>query len=599
MRVNTRLCHHNRSDKIQWMRLIAPSRSEKGGADASKVCSMNQRACLSVGIDLGTTYSSVAYVDSLFQPRVVADSSGQTVIPSVIYFDEHEVIVGEIALENARVHADRVVQFVKSHMGDDWKREINGKVHTPESLSAIILAHLVREAEPQIGQIPSAVITVPAYFSEKRRRSTQQAGEIAGLKVTGVLNEPMSAALAYGLHREEKEQTVVVYDLGGGTFDVTVVRITANELEELATFGNRSLGGKDWDQCLIDHVADDFQRVHGIDPRQSMQVMQNLQLQCERAKRQLSKLPRTTISTSAFGKAHEIDVTRAEYEELTAHLLVSTKLTVEIALEEAGLRWNQVSRVLLVGGSTHMPMVRRMLQDLSGFPPDTGVNPVIAVALGAALYANMLETDSAPKAIHLKEAPANVELPVPVKAASPARSSAASLPSVRFVTAHGVGLRLRGSDGNLYNQVLIPRNRSVPTSCTREFITQREKGRSSRLKFVVTQGDAEDVDLVEILGTLYLTGIPAEEPGGQPVEVTMKFDSQGRLNLDAVYLNTGQSLQQALEIPGGLKEEEVQVYRKMMEDTGLIRSRSRPRSSGGLEAILLEDEDDLPLLELL
>lgn len=558
---------------------------------------MNQRACRSVGIDLGTTYSSVAYVDSLSQPRVVADSSGNTVVPSVIYFDDDEVIVGDIALENARVHADRVVQFVKSHMGDDWKREINGEVHTPESLSAIILAHLVREAEPQIGQIHSAVITVPAFFSEKRRRSTQQAGEIAGLKVTGVLNEPMSAALAYGLHREDKEQTVVVYDLGGGTFDVTVVRITADELEELATFGNRSLGGKDWDQCLIDFVAEDFMRQHGIDPRQSSQVMQNLQLQCERSKRELSKRLRATIATSAFGREHAIEVTRAQFEEMTSHLLVQTKFTVENALEDAGLRWNQVSRVLLVGGSTQMPMVRQMLEEMSGFKPDTGVNPVIAVALGAALYANMIETDSAPKAVHLKDASAAVELAEPRRPAAPTHSGPISMPTVRFVTAHGVGLRLRGADGGLYNQVLIPRNRSVPTSSTREFITQREKGRSSRLKFVVTQGDAEDPELVEILGTLYLTGIPADEPGGQPVEVTMKFDQQGRLQLEAVYLNTGQKLQQALEIPGGLKEDQVKAYRKIMEETGLITPR--PASSARLDAILLEDEDDLPMLELL
>jgi molecular chaperone DnaK len=571
---------------------------------------MNARACRSVGIDLGTTYSSLAYMDAHSQPRVVADSSGQTVVPSVIFFDESEVIVGDIALENAKIHADRVVQFVKCHMGDDWRKEIGGRIHTPESLSAMILAHLVRESEPQIGAIPSAVITVPAYFSEKRRRATQQAGEIAGLEVVGVLNEPMSAALAYGLHREEKEQTVLIYDLGGGTFDVTIVKITPQELEELATYGNRQLGGKDWDQCLIDHVADDFQRVHHTDPRQSPQVMQNLQIQCERAKRQLAKMMRTVIAFSAFGKAHEVEISRARFEELTAHLLKMTKLTVEMALEDAGLSWDRLQRVLLVGGSTHMPMVRLMLQGLSGYPPDTGVNPVIAVALGASLYAHMLDTDSAPKAIHLKPVAPGHAGQSQAGGAGPAggggSASAApaapqadlSLPNVRFVTAHGVGIRVLTHEGRPINQVLIPRNHAVPTTSTWHFLTQRNKGISDRLKIVVTQGDADDPALVEILGTLYISGIPRDEQGGQPVDITMSFDRQGRLHINAIYLNTGQSLQQSLEIPGGLRQEQVQEFRRLLETTGLIRSESG-RSSKLDSIVLLDDEEDdeLPLVE--
>ena len=256
---------------------------------------MNERGCQSVGIDLGTTYSALAYIDLQMTPRIVPDSSGQAVTPSVVFFDDDEIIVGDIALQQAKLRADRVAQFIKVHMGDDWKREFRGEVHTPESLSAIILAHLVREAEPQIGPINSAVITVPAFFTEKRRRATQQAGEIAGLKVIGTLNEPMAAALAYGLYREEKEQTAVVYDLGGGTFDVTIVHISPNELSELATSGNRQLGGKDWDQCLIDHFFADFQRNYGVDLRESLQAMQDLILSCEQAKRRLARMNKTSI----------------------------------------------------------------------------------------------------------------------------------------------------------------------------------------------------------------------------------------------------------------------------------------------------------------
>ena len=203
---------------------------------------MSKRGCESVGIDLGTTFSAMAYMDDQSTPRMIQDGSGQAVIPSVVYFDDDEVIVGDIALQQARMHPERVVQFIKVHIGDDWSRKFNGIDHTPESISAIILAHLLREAEPQIGPVTSAVITVPAFFTEKRRRATQQAGEIAGLNVIGTLNEPMAAALAFGLYRENREQTAVAYDLGGGTFDVTVVRISPNELTELATYGNRQLG---------------------------------------------------------------------------------------------------------------------------------------------------------------------------------------------------------------------------------------------------------------------------------------------------------------------------------------------------------------------
>jgi len=280
-----------------------------------------QRGCQAVGIDLGTTYSSLAYLDSQLTPRIVADSSGQSVMPSVVFFDDQEVIVGELALQQARLRADRVVQFIKVQMGEAWRREFNGHVHTPESISAIILGQLLREAEPQIGPVASAVITVPAYFTEKRRRATQQAGEIAGLNVIGMLNEPMAATLAYGLYRSTGEQVAVVYDLGGGTFDVTVVRIRPDDLEELATCGNRQLGGRDWDQCLIDMVADDFQRRHGRDPRTLPQALQDLHLECERAKRRLGRLEKTAIRLHAFDHDHAVELTRAQFEALTAHLV--------------------------------------------------------------------------------------------------------------------------------------------------------------------------------------------------------------------------------------------------------------------------------------
>jgi molecular chaperone DnaK len=243
-------------------------------------------------------------------PRVVSDSSGRAVTPSVVFFDDEEIIVGEIALEQAKAHADRAVQFIKVHMGDPWRREFLGREHTPESISAMILGQLVKEAEPQIGPVGKAVITVPASFTEKRRRATQQEGEIAGLEVIGTFNEPMAATLAYGLHHASREQIVLVYDLGGGTFDVTVVRISPSELEELATSGNRQFGGRDWDRVLVDFVVDDFHKAHGADLRADEQAMQDLRFECEHAKRRLTQMKRTTIRVHAAGRDHAVDVRR-------------------------------------------------------------------------------------------------------------------------------------------------------------------------------------------------------------------------------------------------------------------------------------------------
>lgn len=510
---------------------------------------MIERACAAVGIDLGTTFSSMAYLDTKLIPQMVMDTSGKSVVPSVILFDDNEILVGDIALEQSVLSPDRVVQFVKVHMGEDWRREFDGHVYTPESLSAIILGYLVKEAEKQnLGAIASAVITVPAYFNEKRRRATQQAGEIAGLQVIGTLNEPMAATLAYGLHQHQAEQNVVVYDLGGGTFDVTIVRISPREIVELATSGNRQLGGKDWDEALIEHVAADFQRVHGSDPRSDLESTQNLLLACEKAKRQLSMKKQTKIACTALGKTHQTEITRAVFEQLTVDLLQSTRMTTEIALDESGLSWNQIDRVILVGGSTLMPGVHAMLEKASGKKPEFGVNPVIAVALGAAIYAHILETDSG---LTLIERPR---------------------PGIRFVTAHGVGLRVRTETG-WKNSVLIQKNSPVPASANRRFFTVEETHADTTIKIEVTQGDSEDADLAEMLGEVAIEGFPRNEPAGQPVDVTMEFDQQGRLQMRAVYANTGQEVQTSLEVAGGLHEEQVAEQHAHLKNIGFLSER--------------------------
>ncbi|MDA1012916.1 MAG: Hsp70 family protein [Planctomycetota bacterium] len=523
---------------------------------------MSDRACNAVGIDLGTTYSALAYMDNQLNPHVVQDSSGQAVTPSVVFFDDDEVIVGDFALQQAKLRADRIVQFVKVHMGDDWKFTIDGQVHTPESISAMILAHLIREAEFQLGKIDSAVITVPAYFTEKRRRATQQAGEIAGLNVIGTLNEPMSAALAHRFYQEKKDQTAVVYDLGGGTFDVTVVKITPGSMEELATLGNRKLGGKEWDQALVDFVADDFKKQHGKDPRESQQALQDLMLAAEQAKRRLGRMKKAPIKVQAFDTDHVTEVSREQFEHMTAHLVQTTKLTTQTAIEDAGLDWSQIDKVVLVGGSTHMPMVQRMLADVSGRQPESGVNPVLAVALGAAHYAYLLEAGNAPEAI---QTATNDD--------SEPKPPAAKLPSVRFVTAHGVGIKTM-KQKKPYNSVLIHKNSQVPCSASREFRTVASHGKQKHISVVVTQGDTTNMDLAEVLGKGRISDLPDDVPDGDPVRVTMSFDEQGRLHVHALYVKTDKDLTISLEIPGGLAEEEVKEYRQMLRQAGLVRTET-------------------------
>ncbi len=561
---------------------------------------MIQRGCESVGIDLGTTYSSLACLDAQLTPQVVSDSSGQLATPSVIYFDDQGVVVGDLALQQSKVAADRIAQFTKIHMGDDWKAEYLGQVYTPESLSALILRHLVREAEPQIGRITSAVITVPAYFTERRRRATEQAGKIAGLDVIGTLNEPMAATLSYGLYRNESEQTVLVYDLGGGTFDVTIVRISPEEIRELATCGDRQLGGRDWDQTLFEFLAERFQQEQHVDLRQDLQAAQELQLECERVKRSLSRFSQVPIRVNAAGTSQVFQVTREQFEQLTSALLLRTKLTVEMVLEDARLTWPDISRVVLVGGSTLMPAVRRMLQETCGFAPDTGVHPVTAVAQGAAIYGYMLEVEEAPKAIHRapvrEDSAADRTRPPPdplrVQRSPPAPAGhettaafrlvldeaddedkagetaprATSLPRVSFVTAHGVGIRTR-KGGQWCNTVLIPKNSLVPIEITKRFVTSAVGAGGSFINIVVTQGDTPHCELAEVLGQGRIEGFPPLTPPGQPVDVTMRFDEFARLHIRAVYVKTGQEMQMNLEIPGGLQAEEVERQRELLQRT--------------------------------
>ncbi len=626
---------------------------------------MKLRGCQSVGIDLGTTYSTLAYLDPYFQPRVVYDASGQMATPSVIYFDDQGVVVGDLALQQSKVAAERVAQFVKVHVGDSYEVEYFGRRYTPESLSAIILRHLVQEAEPLIGSVEKAVITVPAYFTERRRQATEQAGRIAGLDVIGTLNEPMAATIAYGLSRCNQDQKVVVYDLGGGTFDVTVVLISPDQICELATCGNRQLGGRDWDRALFDFLADRFRQATQVDLRDDLQASQELQLECERAKRNLSRVPQVAIRVHAANRSEAFQVTREQFEQLTSCLLQTTRLTTEMALEDAGLTWDDITRVLTVGGAAQMPAVREMLRTLSGRTPDSGMHPVTAVATGAALYAYQLEAGDGPRVVHLarEEPPAASETfppsenedvsdksssltPAPASSRPPELDSPGSdnvvpdgrgervveseasadelrllaaepefaenaeveppagrsaaeaddfvLPQVRFVTAHGVGVRTI-SGGGWRNTVLIPKNSRVPVAVTRRFLIATGSGKGSHIRVVVTQGDTPDVEFAEVLGHGRIEGFPRDEAAGQAVDVIMEFDAAGRLHIQAVYCKTGQQLHMDLDIPHGLCPEEVDRQRELLQGTPFLSRVSSETAADTAEGppedgFLLQDD---------
>src|SRR5215813_9108510 len=325
-----------------------------------------------VGIDLGTTFSATAHIDTYGKPQIIPNSETERITPSVIFFDGNNVIVGTVAKNNAVAEPEQIVDFVKREMGkpkEQFSREFGGKVYSAEELSALILKKLKADAEKYLKQpVTDAVITVPAYFNDAERTATITAGQLAGLNVLQLVNEPTAAALAYGLDKLDETQTVFVFDLGGGTFDVTIMRIKGHEIEMLATNGDHRLGGKDWDDIIVNHVAQQFDQAHGENPLLDLQSYQDLQSRALAAKIQLSSRARTAIVHNHNGKTLKVELTREEFELMTRHLVEKCKMICEMVMQEARMSWSDVNKVLLVGGMTRMPMVREMVAQLAPVP---------------------------------------------------------------------------------------------------------------------------------------------------------------------------------------------------------------------------------------
>ncbi|MCB9669325.1 MAG: Hsp70 family protein [Alphaproteobacteria bacterium] len=470
-----------------------------------------------VGIDLGTTFSAIAHVNQHGVPEILPNLEGDRITPSVILFEDGEPIVGTYAKQAAVVYPEQVVEFVKRYMGDDkFRFEYDGKSYTPEQLSSFILAKLKHDAELRLGhRVEQAVITVPAYFTDVQRRLTLAAGEMAGLQVLKLINEPTAAAFAYGLNNMGQNAKVLVYDLGGGTFDVTLVDIADREINVIATNGDHILGGKDWDDRLIEHVAQAFIEKHGLDPRDDLASYHDLRAKCVSAKISLTRRPKVNVFHDYGSKVLRLAVTRETFEELTKDLLDrADALTVEV-LRDAGVEASAVDTVLLAGGSTRMPMVRDSLTRIFGKAPATDINPDEAVALGAALTAAI---ESA--------ALAGEESPVDIR--------------THDVTSHSLGMVVY-REGALFNSRIIQKNTRIPAEKTREDYSTTHDGQTT-VDLWLVQGEDTDPLKCTVLGHFEFYGIPPRPAGEARLAVTYRYNANGIVEVEAMDLETGQIL---------------------------------------------------------
>jgi molecular chaperone DnaK len=505
-----------------------------------------------VGIDLGTTFSAIATLDDRGQPVTLPNRDGEMLTPSAVFLDDGNAVVGQAALDVALEQPDKVATLIKRRMGHStFGRSVSGREFRPETLSAIILRKLVQDASLRIGPVSKAVITVPAYFDDTRRKATKDAGRIAGLDVLDILDEPTAAALAYSFQPPRstgdlnpdhvlpnEQRTVLVYDLGGGTFDVTVVRLTQRRFETLAIEGDVRLGGKDWDDRIIDHVATQFQGQFGDDPRTDPQSYAALAAAAERAKRTLSKLPHVSITCTHGGNVLTVPLTRPEFEALTRDLLMRTRLTTQAVLRQTGLNWDRIDRVLLVGGSTHMAMTGQMLQDISSKKPDNTLAVSEVVARGAAIHAGIVAARS-------EEAGLTLDADV--------REALGQVIEIN-VNSHSLGIEIKQQQERI-NDILIRKNTQLPTAASRVYRTVVEN--QPRVRVKVLQGEAHQADACISIGECWIEGLPPHLPKYSPIQVRCGVGSNGLIDVMALDMTSGKMARAEIHRSSGLSEEEL------------------------------------------